>query len=243
MLWLRYSRIGLTTAVIASLVHAMPAIAGHAGWYFDSFSWDAFQTYFGHGTPSQKAAFQKQLDRVVAENKKEQFPALDVSERNVMLWRSFIRDGLDYSKLNADDLYLADRVLDSVMSPEAGLTHLKVKGETAPDFIHPRSFQIALSHSTGAGRDLLQAFEYGRSYGQTRPRVTCPRKAPETKAWFCFGTHVILSPQECGVLAMELKRVLDLPALADERTYLQGFQRALARASSQGRGMYVRTSD
>jgi hypothetical protein len=240
---LRYFRSWVAAVAAVLLVHAAPAIGGHAGWYFDSFSWSALLTYFGQGTPGQKAAFLKQLDRVVAENKKEQYPALNVSERRISLWRSFIKDGLDYSKLTPDDLYLADRVLNASMSPEAGLAQLKVRPETSPDFIHPRSFQMALAHSTGAGRKLLRAFEYGRSYGQTQPRLKCPRDAPETKAWICFGTNVVLSPMECGLLATELKRLLGLPALASEREYLQGFQIALARASTQGRGMYVRTSD
>jgi hypothetical protein len=233
-------------AVLTSVIlffYSATADAGRGGWYFESFSWRGLETYFGQGTSKQKAKFLKQLDGVVAENRRKQFPALPLSDREIALWRSFIKGGVDYAKLAPEDARIADGIFETVIAGwrEAYTGHLRVKGETTPDFIAPHVFQDALDNSGGPARELLQTFEYGRPYGQVQRRTNCTREEfPKTKTWICY---VVLSPPECGMLAVELERVLKLPAMADDRKYLQGFQRALARASREARGMYVHISD
>jgi hypothetical protein len=225
---------------IAFLFPTANACAGHSGWFYESFSWQGLRSYFGKGDVKQRKFYLAHLDKLIAQERKEPFYYIALSEENIQLWRSFIENGLDYSTLNSDQAKFADRIIAIIMGYEAELDSLKVKAETHPDFFHPKSLQKLIASSSEEAKQILILFKFGRGYGQIHPRTQCPR---EGGAWYCYGMYVILSPSECEILGRELKRLLQLPSFAEERESLTGFAQALNRASKNGRGLYLHTSD
>lgn len=69
----------------AFLVLPLHAQAASVGWYYESFSWDAFQTYFGRGTTQQKQEFQLHMQELAAREQKDAFYNIKLTQRNLQL--------------------------------------------------------------------------------------------------------------------------------------------------------------
>jgi hypothetical protein len=229
--------------LIAAFSFPMSSHAVGLGWYFESVSWKDLQSYFGKGTPKQTDAFLKDMEAFIEEEKKDKFFGLRLSERNINLWRSLIRTGPRYDTLTNADAVFLDRVISLILSPGmVTIEALDVQGETSPDFISSHVMRKLFDHSSGEGKRLLSAFRFGRSYGEIAARDRC-FKEPAEEASVCLGAYVLLSPRECATLGKELKRILELPALAGEKRYVTDLADALVSASTRGRGMYIHASD
>lgn len=127
-----------------------------------------------------------------------------------------------------------------VLGPEAELNVLEVRPETTPDYIHSKSFHRLLRMASPQGRRLLSAFEFGRSFGQRQPRKKC---FDEGDAWRCREAYVILSPDECAELSLELERILNSPSFVEsefeERKFVGPLAKSLEAAAKQRRGMFL----
>jgi hypothetical protein len=231
------------TILAFSLTFSVPALSSGLGWYYESFSWNAFQAYFGGGTPGQKRMFLQHLQKLTAAETNNSFYNITLTRKNLKLWESFIENGIPYSTLGTGDARFADEVIAIIMSDEAELKILELKSETNPDYINPGAF-INLLQYANKEASLLSAFQFGRSYGQKMARTSCLGMG---ESWRCLDAYIILSPSECAALAKEIRSIMESKSFKqsefEEVTYVTPFAAALDRASKAQRGMYIHSID
>lgn len=242
-MYAKHFRVLQATILAFFLTFSVPAQSSGLGWYYESFSWNALQAYFGGGTPGQKKMFFQHLQRLTKAEKNNSFYNIALTNKNLKLWESFIESGIQYSALAPDDARFADDVIAIIMSDEAELTQLEVKSETNPDYINPGAFQNLLQYANKEV-SLLSAFRFGRSYGQKMVRTSCLGMG---ESWRCLDAYIILSPSECSALAKEIRSIMESKSFKqsefEELTYVTPFAAALDRASKAQRGMYIHTTD
>lgn len=230
--------------LIVLLSTSFSASAGGLGWYYESFSWNALQSYFGGGTPAQKLAYLQHLEALVQLEREDPFYGIEFSPQRVAHWRSLINEGIAYERLGRPETIFTDTVLFIVMGREAELRELDVQSHTSPDYIHSGAFRHLLVGASTKAREFLGLFRYGRSYLQTQGRSAC---ADVGEAWSCRGAYVVLSPEECSNFGQELLAALNSATFREseyeEQKFVKPLASALVEAGRQGRGMYLHATD
>jgi len=233
----------LLRAILAfaiALLISSHANSGGVDWYYKSFSWNAFQAYFGGGPPASKLDYSRHLDAFLEQEKRDHTFNIQMTQREVELWQSFINRGLQYESLSRQDSRFADSVLSFVMSAELALDELDVEFETSPDYIHSGAFRHLSNTASTRGKALLGLFQFGRSYGSSRGRSVCNDRGV---GWNCYGAYVLLSPKECSALADVLVSALHAPSFKEsefeENKYVTPLVQALIAAKNKRRGMYL----
>lgn len=230
----------IIVALTIALLVSPNANSGGVDWYYKSFSWSAFQAYFGGGPPAKTFDYSRRLEAFVEQEKKDQLFNIQLTQREVALWQSFIKSGIQYESLNRQDSRFADSVLSFVMSAESGLDELDVQFETSPDYIHSGTFRHLSITASPRGKAFLGLFQFGRSYGSSRGRSFCNDRGV---GWGCYGAYVLLSPKECSALADVLVTALHAPSFKEskfeENKYVAPLVQALINARNMKRGMYL----
>src|SRR5262245_25044483 len=129
----------LRTLVAVLLLWPALGTAGGFGWYYDSFSWEGLNAYFGRGTPQQKQVFRKHLRALVESERRESYFGFPETEAETRQWEQHIDKGLNYSGLSPEQTRVADQIINVVLNSDAGVEILKIRGETTPDFFHPET--------------------------------------------------------------------------------------------------------
>lgn len=232
------------TLLLVFLATSLPAHSAGFGWYYESFSWPALQSYFGGGTERQQKAYLQHMEALAARERAAPYYYIQLPKARTELWSSFITQGLRYPALDRSQAQFADKVISIIMGPDARLKALDVRSETNPDYIHPGAWVNLSESASPAGKAFLALFENGRRYGEPRGLSAC---AGDGAPWFCFEAYVILSPVECAVLAKELKAILASKSFEEseyeERQFVAPFVKSLAKAARQNRGMYLHVTD
>jgi len=238
---MKVSRLAL---VLPLLLLSLQAHAAGLGWYYDSFSWAGFKSYFGGGSQKEKRLYARHLDELLQRERKDPFYNIELSQANIVLWRSFIQDGLRYEPLSRAEARFADEVLSIVMGGEAELDVLDARPETAPDSVHSGAFRHLLQVAPARAKALLVLFRFGRSHGETSGRTAC---VDEGEEWRCHGAYVILSPDECSVLGKELLSLLSSASFQqsrfEEKTFVVPLAKSLVAAGEAKRGIYLHATD
>lgn len=231
-------------SLITVFTFAGPAQAAGFGWYYESFSWQGLQTYFGGGNAEEKAGFHAHMKEIVAQEDRDPYFGIRINDGNLSLWRKFIDSGLDYHKLDRAGTQFADQVIALILHVDSEVALLDVQPESSPDYVHPESFRGILPLANAEERRYFEWFSNGRSLGQADARPVC---IGQGRPWRCYGAYVILSPQESEQVAKAIDRTLSAPNFVDDgyerKIHLAAFSKALARAAKQGRGIYVHTAD
>lgn len=230
--------------LLALLATSLPAHSAGFGWYYESFSWPALQSYFGGGTERQQKDYLQHMEALAARERATPYYYIQLPKARQDLWASFITQGLRYSALDRSQAQFADQVISIIMWPGAPLKALNVRSETNPDYIHPGAWVNLAESASPAGKKFLALFEFGRRYGEPGGLAAC---AGDGGPWFCYEAYVILSPAECAAFAKELQAILASKSFEEseyeERQFVAPFVKALARAARKNRGVYLHVTD